>query len=73
MLSQLRASYPKYDKAIKFLRVDWDTYRRHPVTTSRRIPRRSTFVLIKGGEEIGRVIAGTSEAAIKSLLDKALE
>lgn len=71
MLKKLRASSPKYNKATTFMRVDWDTYKRHSVTTSRRIPRRSTFVLIKGGKEAGRLVAVTSEARIKALLDKA--
>lgn len=61
-----------YNKSITFMTVDWDTYRRHAVTKSRRIPRRSTLVLIKGGKEIGRLVAVTSERRIKALLDKAL-
>ena len=72
MLNGLRASSPKYDKAIVFIKVDWDRYKRHRVTTSRRIPRRSTLVLIKDGKEIGRLVAATSRSAIKALLDKAL-
>ena len=72
MLKQLRASSPKYNKATTFMRVDWDTYKRHSVATSRRIPRRSTLVLIKGGKEVGRLVAVTSVAAIKKLLDKAV-
>ena len=72
MLKQLRASSPEYNKATTFMRVDWDTYKRHSVRTSRRIPRRSTLVLIKGGKEIGRLVAVTSTAAIKRLLDKAV-
>lgn len=69
MLEKLRASY---EKSITFMRVDWDTYRNHKVTTSRRIPRRSTLVLIKGGKEIGRLVAETDKRAIKALLDKGL-
>ena len=72
MLTKLRASYPIYNQAITFINVDWDTYSRHPVTTSRNIPRRSTLVLIRGGREVGRLVAETDESAIKSLLDKAL-
>ena len=52
------------------MRVDWDTYKNKPVTTSRNIPRRSTLVLIKGGKEVGRLVAATSEKAITGLLDK---
>lgn len=72
MLARLRASRPEYDNSLTFMRVDWDTYSRHSVTTSRKIPRRSTLVLIKDGQEVGRLVAVTSEAAIKALLDKAL-
>ena len=73
MLKQLRASYPQYDKSITFVLIDWDTFGSHAVTTSRNIPRRSTMVLIKGGTEIGRLVAQISERKIKALLDKALE
>ena len=72
MLTKLRASYPIYNKAITFINVDWDEYGRHPVTTERNIPRRSTLVLIREGREVGRLVAQTGEQAIKSLLDKAL-
>jgi hypothetical protein len=72
VLDELRASSPKHNKAITFIRVDWDTYKGHAVTTSRNIPRRSTLVLIKDGQEAGRIVAGTSKEAIKALLDKAL-
>ena len=72
MLEELRASSPKYNAAIRFILVDWDTYKKHQVTISLRIPRRSTFVLLKGGQEVGRLVAATSKTAIKALLDKAL-
>ena len=72
MLKKLRASYPQYNKAITFVFVDWDTFKGHSVTTSRKIPRRSTMVLITGGKEAGRLVAQTSEAQIKELLDKAV-
>jgi thioredoxin 1 len=54
------------------MRVDWDTYKSHGVTKSRRIPRRSTLILIKGGKEVGRLVAATGKGTIKSLLDKGL-
>ena len=69
MLNQLRESEPKYNQSITFVLVDWDTYRKHKVTTSRKIPRRSTLVLIKNGEEVKRLVAQTSEEKIKTLLD----
>ena len=72
MLKKLRAGYPKYNKSITFVLIDWDTYKDHDVTTSRNIPRRSTMVLIKGGKETDRLVAQTSEQIIKALLDKAV-
>ncbi|MFV0295153.1 MAG: thioredoxin family protein [Hyphomicrobiaceae bacterium] len=72
MLHRLRESQNKYNDAITFVLVDWDTFKDKPVTTSRKIPRRSTFVLIKGGKEIDRLVAETSEKRIKAMLDKAL-
>ena len=73
MLKKLRASYPKYNKSITFVLIDWDTYKTHDVTTSRSIPRRSTMVLIKGGKEVKRLVAETSEQKIKALLDSAIK
>ena len=73
VLKKLRASYPEYDKSITFVLIDWDTFNTHAVTTSRKIPRRSTMVLIKGGKEIGRLVAQTSEQKIKALLDNGLK
>jgi thioredoxin 1 len=73
VLKKLRASYPEYNKAITFILVDWDTYRDKPVTTDRKIPRRSTFVLIKGGKDVNRLVAATGEAQIKAMLDQALK
>ena len=72
MLKKLRASNPKYDEAIKFVLVDWDTFRSHAVTASRQIPRRSTLVLIRDGREKW-LVAKTSEQKIKELLDFALK
>lgn len=72
VISALRAENPAYDQEIVFIRVDWDTYRRHEVTTSRGVPRRSTLILLKGDDELGRIIAGTSQGQIKGLLDLGL-
>ena len=72
MLKKLRAGYPKYNKNITFVLIDWDTFKDAEVTTSRRIPRRSTMVLIMGGKEVGRLVAQTNEQEIKALLNKAV-
>jgi len=73
VLKKLRAGYPQFNKTITFILIDWDTYKNAEVTTSRRIPRRSTMVLVKGGKEIGRLVAQTSEREIKALLIKAIK
>ena len=70
MLNRLRESNPDYNKSITFVFIDWDTFSNSEVTTSRRIPRRSTIVLIKDGKEAGRLVAQTSEEVIKDLLEK---
>ena len=72
MLKKLRAGYPKYNKNITFVLIDWDTFKDADVTTSRRIPRRSTMVLIMGGKEVARLVAQTNEQEIKALLNKAV-
>ncbi len=72
VLTTLRDENPAYNEKISFIRVDWDTYDLHEVTTSRNIPRRSTLILLRGDKELGRIVAGTGKAQIKELLDKAL-
>jgi len=72
VISDLRAAHPEFDENISFVKVDWDTYGTHEVTTSRNIPRRSTLILLKGDEELGRIVAGTGSDEIKALLDLAI-
>lgn len=71
-INQLRAENPAYDEAMTFVLVDWDQWRTEPVTTSRNIPRRSTLLVLKGNEELGRIVAGTSTTQIKDLMDLGL-
>ncbi|MEX0284957.1 MAG: thioredoxin family protein [Paracoccaceae bacterium] len=63
---------PTYGEHVEFVRVDWDDFRRAEVTTSRRIPRRSTLIVLKGDQELGRIVAGTGQNEIKALMDVAL-
>lgn len=72
VLSALKAETPAYEQTITFYKIDWDVYAKDTLAKDLRIPRRSTLVLLKGREELGRIVAGTSKAEIKSLLDKAL-
>jgi thiol-disulfide isomerase/thioredoxin len=73
VISDLRASDPAYDAAITFITVDWDMYADAQISRDLEIPRRSTLVALKGREEIGRIVAGTSRGDIKALMDAALD
>lgn len=72
VISALRDADPAYDAAMTFVRVDWDRFKGHEVTVFRGIPRRSTLIVLRGEDELGRVVAGTSESQIKSLMDTGL-
>jgi thioredoxin 1 len=72
VIEALRASDPAYNAAITFITVDWDAYGDAEISRNLRIPRRSTLVALKGREEIGRIVAGTSREDIKQLMDAAL-
>lgn len=72
IINGLRDQNPAYDQAMTFIKVDWDNFGRHDVVTSRRIPRRSTLIVLRGDEELGRIIAGTAESQIQALMDQGL-
>ena len=72
VINALRAADPQYDAKLTFFKVDWDTYKTHEVTVFRNIPRRSTLLVLRGDEELGRLVAGTSESQIKALMDTGL-
>ena len=72
VIQALREANPAYDEAMVFVKVDWDTYKNHDVTVFRDIPRRSTLLVLRGEDELGRLVAQTGEAEIKALLDKGL-
>lgn len=72
VINAIREANPAYDDAMIFVRVDWDKYGQDDVAVFRNIPRRSTLIVLKGEEELGRIVAGTSEADIKGLMDKGL-
>lgn len=72
VINALKAENPAYDDAITFIDVDWDQHGKSELTKSLRIPRRSTLVVLKGDQELGRIVAGTSKTDIKALMDTAL-
>jgi len=72
VINTLMQANPAYGKNVAFVRVDWDVYKSKDVTTLRKIPRRSTLIVLKGDQELGRIVAGTAESEIKALMDLAL-
>ncbi|KMW60422.1 hypothetical protein AIOL_000577 [Candidatus Rhodobacter oscarellae] len=72
VLGKLKGQNPAYEQNIVFITVDYDDYRRDPLTVGLNIPRRSTLVALKGDKELGRIVAGTSTAQIQGLMDAAL-
>ncbi|MEM6322130.1 MAG: thioredoxin family protein [Pseudomonadota bacterium] len=72
VINALRTENPSYDEAISFINVDWDQHRSGALVRALNIPRRSTLVVLKGDEELGRIVAGTAQSDIKALLDTAL-
>lgn len=71
VLSQLKSENAAYEEKIVFIDVDWDQYGRSDLAKGLKIPRRSTLVVLKGKDELGRIVAGTRKATIKELLDTA--
>jgi len=72
VLAALKAENPAYEQNIQFFVVDWDEHGKGELSKALNIPRRSTLVALKGRQELGRIVAGTSKADIKALLDMAL-
>lgn len=72
VITALRQSNPAYDEHITFINVDWDQHSNSALARSLNIPRRSTLVVLKGDNELGRIVAGTSKSQIKDLMDIAL-
>lgn len=72
VINALKSANGAYDQNITFINVDWDTYGRSDMVSRMKIPRRSTLVVMKGKNELGRLVADTSERNIKALMDTAL-
>ncbi len=72
VIEGLRAANPAYDAAMGFVRVDWDQHGDGDLSRRLNIPRRSTLVLLRGDQELGRIVAGTREDDIRALLDLGL-
>jgi len=72
VISNLVKQNPGYKSSMEFIRVDWDDFRNADIRKDYQIPRRSTLVVLRGDKELGRLVAVTSETAIKELMDKGL-
>ena len=62
---------PDYQN-VTIMRVDWDTHSEAPLVRDLNIPRRSTLVMFKDGQEVARVVAQNSEKAISELFQAAM-
>ena len=71
-IASLLDANPDYEKNISFIQVDWDQHSNSDLAKRLNIPRRSTLVVLKGDQELGRIVAGTSKGDIKALMDTAL-
>ena len=68
----LKANNAAYGENITFVRVDWDEFGRADLASELNIPRRSTLVVLRGTEELGRNVANPSRSAIEELMNVAL-
>lgn len=71
-IQALRSSTPAYDENIVFIDIDWDKHATSAISRKLKIPRRSTLVLLRGDQELGRNVANPTKSAIKELLDLGL-
>lgn len=61
---------PAY-QAVTVMKVDWSEHSRSEVAKEHAVKRRSTLVMLRGGEEVGRVIGSTSRDDIEALFKAA--
>lgn len=71
-INALKSENPAYAENVTFVLLDWDDYGRGELAQELRVPRRSTLIVLKGDQELGRIVAGTRRAAIQELMDTAL-
>ncbi|MEO0342709.1 MAG: thioredoxin family protein [Pseudomonadota bacterium] len=71
VFERLRTENIDYNR-LYYVRVDWDEYRDFPVALDRDVFNRSTLLVLRGSEEIDRVVAATGVAKLREFLDGAL-
>ena len=62
---------PAY-QTVTVMKVDWSEHSRSDVAKEHAVKRRSTLVMLRGGEEVGRVIGSTSRDDIEALFKAAI-
>jgi thiol:disulfide interchange protein len=72
VISALKAENAAYVEKITFIDVDWDLHGKSQIVQEMKIPRRSTLVVLRGNQELGRIVAQTGRDEIKALMDTAL-
>lgn len=72
VLDEILTENPGYGDAMLLVKVNWDEYKNAEISTQYKIPRRSTLLLLRGNEELGRVVAQTSRDAIEKLMSRGL-
>lgn len=72
VINTLKSENSDYEAKITFIDVDWDAYGKSELVKRMNIPRRSTLVVLKGDQELGRIVAQTGTSQIKALMDTAL-
>ena len=73
VIAKLFSENPAYAERLTYIEVDWDTYKREPITQDYGVPRRSTLIAIgPDRREITRIVAQTGYDEIKALFDAAL-
>ncbi len=73
VITALLQENPAYAQGVSFINVDWDQWGEGDLVKQLNIPRRSTLVVLKGDQELGRIVAGTAKDEIKALMDLALQ
>ena len=73
VINALRDENPAYDQGITFMIADWDQWGQSQIVHDLNVPRRSTLIVLRGDQELGRIVAGTAQKDIKALMDLALQ
>lgn len=73
VINSLRAEMPQIDSDMTVIEVNWSEYSDSELARQFNVPRRSTIIALKGNEELGRSVAGTSTDDIRALFQAALD